>query len=253
MFIDPNGRCVKLILNINDRKYRLISTYAPNNEAERVKFFGDIQHLCNDNIDAESIFGGDFNCTMNSIKDRYNCSGKNDVGQIDLHHLTDTFDLEDVWRRRYPNENEFTWKGQNKMSRIDFWLTSLSLNNQIDDVYHCYAPYTDHNSINLILRTDEIAQGKGIWKMNTSNILKQEFKQDFTEMWSQWQLKKSSFSDIKLWWDVGKKHIKNLTQAFSQKVNREKRFQLIELETKINELQNCTNNTEELQLLQKGI
>ena len=34
-------------------------------------------------------------------------------------------------------------------------------------------------------------------------------------------------------------------------MNREKRFHLSELETKINELQNCTNDTEELQLLQK--
>ena len=249
--IDPNGRSIKLIIQINDRKYRFINIYAPNNEAERVNFFVNMQSLFNDNVDAETILGGDFNCTMNSINDRQNCSVKNDVGQIDLHHLSNSFDLEDIWRRRYPNEKEYSWNGRGRMSRIDFWLTSLSLNNQIDDVYHCYAPYTDHKSINIIIRTEEISQGKGIWKMNTSNILKEEFRQDFTEMWKQWQIKKSNYHDIRIWWDIGKRRIKNLTQEFSKKVNINKRLKLDELETKINQLQNSGDDANELTKLQK--
>ena len=220
--IDPNGRSVKLILHINDRKYRLINIYAPNHEAERVNFFINLQYLIDDEIEAETIVGGDFNCTMNSVNDRCNCSDKNDVGQIDLYHLSNAFDLEDIWRRRYPNERQFTWSGRNKKSRIDYWLTSVSLDNQIDDVYHNYAPYTDHKSINIIIRTEEIIQGKGIWKMNTSNILKDEFRQDFTEMWKEWQLKKSNYNDIRVWWDVGKRRIKKLNaRIFKESKQRE--------------------------------
>ena len=74
VFIDPNGRSVKFILHIKDKKYRLINIYAPNNEAERVKFFVNLHSFFNDNIDAETIIGGDFNCTMDSDNDRQNCS-----------------------------------------------------------------------------------------------------------------------------------------------------------------------------------
>ena len=248
--IDPNGRSVKLDLHMNDRKYRLINIYAPNNEAERVKFFLNLHDYFTDNADAETIIGGDFNCTMNSDNDRQNCSCKNDVGQVDLSYLSNVFDLEDVWRRRHPDKKEYTWHGRDKKSRIDYWLTSISLNNQIEKVYHCYAPYTDHQSINVILRTDEISQGKGIWKMNTSNILKHEFKEEFTEMWNQWQLKKSHYDDIKIWWDVGKRHIKNLTHEFSKQISIKKRHLLNELEAKMNYLKDRPGYSEDLKELQ---
>ena len=188
---------------------------------------------------------------MNSSLDRFNCSDKNDLGQIDLHHLSNALDIEDVWRRRYPDNREYTWDGRNKMSRIDFWLTSKSLNNQIEDIFHCYAPYTDHKSINIILKTDELPRGKGIWKMNVSNILKEEFKNEFLTMWEHWRLKKSNYSDISVWWDVGKRRLKNLTQDYSKKVCRDKHSKLEELETKINNLQNCANKADEIKFLQQ--
>ena len=219
VLIDPNGRSVKLVLKINGRNYRLINIYAPNNEVERVRFFSDLQNLVKDDVDADTLLGGDFNCTMDSIMDRQNCSTKNDIGQIDLQYLSNTYDLEDIWRRRNPTERGFTWSGREKMSRIDFWLTSLSLDNQIDDVFHTYAPYTDHKSISIILKMDEIPQGPGIWKMNTFNILQDDFKQSFQQMWTQWQTNKHNYQDIRIWWDVGKRKIKTLTQTFSKKLS----------------------------------
>ena len=43
--IYANGRTIKSILHINDQKYRLLNIYAPNNEAERVKFFCEFTAL----------------------------------------------------------------------------------------------------------------------------------------------------------------------------------------------------------------
>ena len=92
---------------------------------------------------------------MNSYEDRINCTGNNDLGQIDLHYLNQVMDLEDIWRRRFPDKNEFTWYGKGKASRIDFWLTSISLNNQIDEISNVYVPFTDHRAIRITLRTIE--------------------------------------------------------------------------------------------------
>ena len=189
---------------------------------------------------------------MNSDNDRVNCSTKNDVGQVDLHHISNAYDLEDIWCRWYPNKREFTWSGRNRMSRIDFWLSSLSLDNQISEVYHCYAPYTDHKSIDIVVRINDIAQGSGIWKMNTSNLLKEEFRENFAQMWAKWQTQKCKYSDIKVWWDVGKRQIKTLMQNFSKKEHFERNMKLKDLETAIEYMQkHDTGKDEEIRILQK--
>ena len=247
---DPNGRSIKMILNIGTNKYRLLNIYAPNNECERVKFFIELQYLLDDDIDAEIIMGGDFNCTMQSEEDRYNCSSKNDVGQIDLRHLSNLYSLEDTWRRRYPAKREYTWEGRGKMSRIDFWLTSISLNNQVEDINHTFAPYTDHNAVHLTLRTQETAHGKGVWKMNTSNLLNTQYKEKLSQLWTHWQSKKPLYNDIRTWWDVGKRHIKSMTIDFSKHIKRENIDKLHEIEQKINILKSNQGDTDELKLLQ---
>ena len=112
------------------------------------------------------------------------------MGQRDLHYLNDLFDLEDVWRRRNPESKEYTWHGRGKSSHIDYWLTSVSLGCQIDNVFHCFAPYTDHSAINIIINTKETTRGKGLWKMNADHLLNDSFRGGFVSMWHDWQKKK---------------------------------------------------------------
>ena len=112
------------------------------------------------------------------------------------------------------------------MSRIDYWLTSMSLNNQVEDIHHTFAPYTDHNAVHLILRTQETARGKGVWKMNTSNLLNSQYKEKFAQMWSYWQNQKPLYNDIRKWWDVGKRNIKSMSIDFSREITLNSDFPL---------------------------
>ena len=64
-----------------------MNVYAPVDEYERVKFINDMQCLIRDDDNQESseiIIGGDYNCTMNNVMDRCNCTSLVDIGQIDL-------------------------------------------------------------------------------------------------------------------------------------------------------------------------
>ena len=182
--IDPNGRYIKCILTINDYQYRILGVYAPTNPLERIKFFIDIVDLMDDGQDdVENISGGDWNCTFDDILDRLNCtSQQNDSGRIHLKRFLDIFNMEDVWRRRNPETEEYTWTGQGKFSRIDFWLTSISLSSQIDRVFHCFAPYTDHSAINIVLNTEKINRGKGSWKMNADHLLKKDYREGLIKL-----------------------------------------------------------------------
>ena len=248
---DSNGRYIKLILKIGNCIFRVLNIYAPNKERDRVNFFINLHDILQDDIsEAENVAGGDYNCVMNSEKDRLNCLTSQDVGQIDLKYLSDIHDLEDIWRRRNPDKREYTWQGRGKMSRIDMFLTSKSLNGQIQEVSHSYAPYTDHYSVIMSVRTNEIIRGKGLWKMNTSHILENDYKEGLMNLWRDWQNKKQDY-DIRKWWDIGKNKIKNFTIGFSNEINYKNKSNLNELEYEINLLKQSDPGNTQLNDLQK--
>ena len=245
---DSRGRFIKCILTVNECKFRILVVYAPNNPLERIQFFLDLAEI-NDGVDdAENICGGDWNCTMNTFLDRLNCVSKhNDSGRSNLDYICNLFDLEDIWRRRHPTEREYSWTGQGKYSRIDYWLTSRSLNSQIDKVFYCFAPFTDHSAINLVINTEQVKRGRGTWKMNSDHLLHKEFKQGFIEMWGKCQLKKECFSDINIWWDVGKKRIQAYAQKYALEYNAANRSKLREIEEKIDLLKKANADYKNLQ------
>ena len=85
---DTNGRYVKLIIQINNIKYRILGIYAPTDGADRISFILNLHKVLKDEHDAETIIGGDHNIAMNDLLDRANCiSNKNDKGRIDLQYL----------------------------------------------------------------------------------------------------------------------------------------------------------------------
>ena len=246
---DSRGRFIKCILTVNECKFRILVVYAPNNPLERAQFFLDLADIIKDGVeDAENIYGGDWNCTWNTILDRLNCVSKNnDTGRANLDYICNLFDLEDIWRRRNPYDREYSWTGQGKYSRIDYWLTSRSLNSQIDKVNYCFAPFTDHSAINLVINTEEVKRGKGTWKMNSGHLLHNEFKEGFLEMWTKWQAKKENYSDIKVWWDVGKKRIQSFAQKYALEYNASNRSKLKEIEEKIDLLKKANADYQHLQ------
>ena len=252
--IDPNGRYVKLIVQIGFSTYRLLSVYAPTIGWQRVIFFNQLKEVLNDGYDCETISGGDYNCAFNDILDRINCTGtNNDLGRIDLHQLMGTYDLEDAWRRRYPDSRQYTWHGprskagstrssinpalMRKASRIDYFLTSTSLNNQIHETKISYAPYTDHRIITLTIRTNEMKRGPGMWKMNTSHIIDTEYKEKLRTLWAGWQTKKDNFSNLGSWWDIGKIKIKQLSKEYAQHKSLKKNELFKNIQLEIEELQ----------------
>ena len=85
---DTNGRYIKLIIQINNIKYRILGIYAPTDGADRINFIHNLHKVLKDEHDAETIVGGDHNIAMNDLLDRVNCiSDKNDKGRIDLQYL----------------------------------------------------------------------------------------------------------------------------------------------------------------------
>ena len=191
--VDSNGRYIIFTLKIGENVYKLINIYAPNDDFERVKFFQNINSWIDDKL--ETFIGGDFNCTLNSYLDRRNCVNSRDLGKVDLIRMMNSHNMEDIWRRRHPNDRTFSWRRGDKSSRIDYWLISDSLDGQLDMIEYTPCSLSDHNMCKMLIRTSETDHGPGIWKMNTSVVKSRLFKQCFSGMWDHWRTKKIEFDN----------------------------------------------------------
>ena len=246
--IDVNGRYISFKLKHGEACYQIVNIYAPVDEYERVKFINEISSSIIDDQDknTEIIIGGDYNCTMNNELDRYNCTTLKDIGQIDLKLLMDRYDLEDIWRRRYPGRKQFSWKGREKYSRIDYFLVSKSLDCHIDTIQYSDAPFSDHSVIHMEIRTTNISYGKGLWKMNISTIKSDIFQKSFKSMWNVWKTKKGQY-DYNMWWDIGKRKVKDLAIWCSSEIIKKRKANINLLEQKIDSLKRVNNSDPEIE------
>ncbi len=229
--VDPNGRYIIFDLYLGEQNYRFINIYAPNSEYERVCFFNNMISWIDPDI--ETFIAGDYNCVLNSDIDRMNCTGKNDVGQVDLKNIMNMFCLEDIFRRRWPDRKCFSWRCGDKASRLDYWLISESLDNQTDSVEYLPCTFSDHGFVKLNFRINETPHGKGVWKMNSKTIESKLFRNTFTSWWEHFKTKKSEYSNTQTWWDIGKKKIKEIAIWCSCKLKEENDMEIRLYEEKL--------------------
>ena len=86
--------------------------------------------------------------------------------KISVHH---------IWRIRNPESKLFTWRQNNPLiqRRLDFWLTSSNLQEEIENVDIVPAIRTDHSAITLSvngIHVDETAKGPSYWKFNATSL-----------------------------------------------------------------------------------
>ncbi len=133
----------------------LFNVYGSNNAPLNNKLLSEISDCLfelklvypTDNI----IIGGDFNMVMNEAIDRF--PPKFDASHPNLTLLNFCFkhNVVDAWRPMNPNLRQFSWfkPNGNSESRIDYWLTSYSLIDFIEDISISAAPLTDHCCISI--------------------------------------------------------------------------------------------------------
>ena len=228
LMIDANGRYIVFDLTVMNKKFRMINLYAPNDAYERISFYNKLQTFVV--LEHETLMSGDFNCALETKIDRINCSGNSDIGHIDLKKMISSFDLEDVYRRRNPEKRAFSWRRGNKASRIDYWLISRSLDNQVEYIDYRTCPFSDHQLVELKFRINETKHGKGSWKMNLNTIKTELFQKSFESLWKFWKTKKSDYSDINTWWDLGKMKIKKLAIEIGTQISKEIKDEIHNLE-----------------------
>jgi exonuclease III len=243
---DDQGRMLLLTLVINNCKYIIVNIYAPTQDypVEQTEFVKSLDEKLKKHDDAVIIIGGDFNMTLNPIKDRYNCKDPTPTDPTKkLLSLMDKYNLSDIWRCRNPNLCRYTWRRTRpklQQSRLDFFLISKQFEYNIDSCDIEPGMESDHNLVNIMCKDRKTQKrGKGYWKLNSSLL------NDATYVFMIYNLLEKNCDpvdneDPKLTWDTLKMKIRRETINYSirkaklQKKERKKlKEQLSKLETEI--------------------
>lgn len=171
--IDEEGRYIILEITIHDKKMLFVNVYGPN-EDDPVFFDnlkGKIDHFQNLPV----IWGGDFNVVQNYLLDTLNINNKmNQKAQEKINDIKEDLDLSDPWRLKNPTESIFTWHNKRKQSRLDYFLISGTLLDNITEVKIKPGYRSDHSTVEIKLELNEQKKGPGTWKFNNS-LLRDEF------------------------------------------------------------------------------
>ena len=166
------------------------------------------------------IFGADFNCPLNPVLDKRGGiliprqSVINAIEQLQLE-----LDLHDIWRIRNPTTHSFTWSQSQPLifSRLDFWLISNSLSDNVSNVDIIPSIKTDHSCIILELQdVDAEVKGPGIWKLNCSLLSDKLYVDEINHIIPIWlQEGREDLTDPHSVWDWVKYNIKKYSRKYA--------------------------------------
>ena len=213
--MDFNGRVLALSLEMDECKFQILNTYAPNPEtkAESEDFFMNLQYFFYASLPA--IICGDFNMVENLTEDRKGGTPRDlhTFGLPPLQELKAEHKLIDIWRDLHPKTRQFSWhsKQANISSRLDRIYIDSTLTPLVKSCYITPFVWSDHDMVVMSFSLPNIVtRGRGFWKM----LLDDAFEADVEHFWAEWKNEKTKYSDSTSWWDLGKTYVKKLAIDF---------------------------------------
>ena len=155
---------------MQEQPFVFVNIYAPNKTSEQCTFFEVIQTELDSlsiEADCDIIIGGDFNVILDPEFDGLGGKPKLKESVKVIEQIRLSFDLIDIWRVRNPNERRFSWQQKNPViqRRLDFWLTSSSLPEDVESVDIIPAIKSDHLAITLFINgIEDECHGPSFWK-----------------------------------------------------------------------------------------
>ena len=153
--LNDNGRYVILKVEIQSSPFILINYYAPNEEGQQVQILTEISDILAEmelEEDTQLIWGGDFNSFFDCKLDADGGNPKLKIQSITkLVSIMSENYLCDIFRVRNPETKRYTWRRKTpfKQRRLDYFLVSDHLQDQIDHVDIIPSIQSDHSTLKL--------------------------------------------------------------------------------------------------------
>ena len=175
---------------------------------------------------ATLLIGRDFNVTINSAMDKWPPGPLNNANAYFIRFM-EKFNLEDVWRTKFPNSKMFTWsnKAGSSQSRIDFWFVSEGFDINNIEVDISPTPLTDHKAIyiKIQLSTQICRPRSTYWKLNSSLLSNEELKKEVSSLITRFWTKAKIEEQFCKYWELLKFELGIFLRKFSSNLAKSRK------------------------------
>jgi len=201
-----------------------------------------LQTIVKNNLDETEniVVGGDLNCPLNPVIDKRggNMIPRQSVISI-IEELQSELDLHDIWRVKNPTVRSFTWSQSNPLifSRLDYWLISNSLSDNVYNVDIISAIETDHSATKIEFQdVDDKVKGPGFWKLNCSLLNDKQYVDEINCLLPSWlQEGKQDLSDPRSVWDWVKYSVTKYSRQYSMNKSKQRKTEEWQLSRELQE------------------
>ena len=236
---DEFGRYIIIEIKFNNSKILLCNIYGPNSDDP--SFFQhvwwELEKLEYDNI----IIGGDFNCILDPELDKVGGNpNRNKNARFMLCTLMEETDFVDIWRVKNPDLYQFTYRcthPERITSRLDYFLVSFGLCDQIEKVSIMPGFMSDHSNVRVKINVKSLPKRPWFWKLNCQYLYDIDYvnmiKKTINETAEQ-----NEGVDPNLRWEMIKLAIRGKSVEYSSKKKKSKENIISALEKRLKFLEN---------------
>ena len=236
---DSEGRYIFVEALVQDTPFLFVNLYTPTERCEQCPFFDRFaEALENMNADPNSqiIIGGDFNTHLDPILDNLGGRIESKPSVKKINEIMTAMDLIDIWRIRNPEKKQYAWTQKKPLirRRLDYWLISTEIQDDITEANIIPAIKSDHSAITLTINSlDKQPFGPSHWKFNSSLLDDASYIHLITSKFADWLNEFKDVNDKRVLWDLIKCRIRQVSVKYSKEKARERRARLVEAEQKV--------------------
>lgn len=178
---DTEGRIICVEAVVEGVPLVLCNIYAPNKGDPN--FFHEVNKILGD-TEGEIVLAGDFNEVMDPVLDKSSFKPPLMTKEREaLHMLSRDVGLIDIWRLTNPDVKDFTFFSHchKTYSRIDLFLVSTSLTDNVADCNIKTISLTDHAPVELFIKANQKTERRGRWRLNTGLLSDSTFRKTIEE------------------------------------------------------------------------
>ena len=242
--IDPNGRYIFLECKFFETELIVCNLYFPTKDKREAQenFYLEVKSILEKYGDKNILMAGDLNTYLEiSIDKKGGAVESESKFSKNIKNLMEEFDLVDIWRTRNPLSKTYTRRENSKkglvQSRLDYWLVSIGIAYQIQNVYIKPGNSSDHSIIGIKIKFNDISKrGKGFWKFN-NDLLNDKKYIELVKNIIKKTLEEEHFTDKNMLWEFLKCEIRTHTLHYAGKRARENSEKVKYLGEKIERLE----------------
>ena len=175
------GNAIKVNCSFEGHEFVIFGIYGPS-DSDNPRFFEAVFNESGITQEKYKILVGDFNVPLNFARDTNCINDTRKRAREKIHEKMLDQNLIDIFRTKKGNREFFTYSNreESKKSRLDYFLVSENLVQNVPKVGHGIYFRSDHRSIDLHIDFSNIKSGKKRWRFSPSMRADESLKAKIT-------------------------------------------------------------------------